>query len=690
MPTIRAHELAVTLSPESHRLVASDRMRLLGPVSETGSLTFSLHPSLQVKEIFRIGEHSSPLTFRTETGKDPETQEPVQWIALSALPDGGHDVVLEWRYEGTIQDPPKEPRHLRFVTPSETSGHIGSEGIYLSGETRWYPDLSGSLATFRVHVTTPTGWEAVTHGRQTMRRSEPDQTVTEWEVTAPTEALTLVANRFVTARRLWKGVELATYLFPEDATLSDEYLDATARYLEVYAKLLGPYPFPTFAVVENFFASGLGMPSFTLLGSGVIKRHYVQPYALGHEIVHSWIGNSVLNDPTQGNWVEGLTTYLANYYYEELTGTPAQARDQRRMMVVGYAVYVKPEDDYPIAQFRRKVDQKDNAIGYQKTAMVFHMLRREIGEAPFWAGVRELVASYTGRRAAWMDLEAVFARAAGKDLRGFFAQWIEQPGAPTVRIARASQALVPDGSTENGSYRLTVTLSQSTPAFTTTVPLTVKLENGSERSFRVMIDAAGRTVELVLPMRATAVAVDAEFELFRRIPRSELPPMLNLFATDGVRTVVVPTGGAAESQAAAGDLAAQIAARSAGTVVVTDQDPLPGDGSLLVLGGPDANRAAQAALAGCGRLVTAETDRFTVGKKTYEGPGMVLLVSCQRPGFGGHVATVLYGLSPSAVSKVARLLFFYGWHSYVVFRDGVVIARGDFPAAQEGMEVTIP
>ena len=59
--------------------------------------------------------------------------------------------------------------------------------------------------------------------------------------------------------------------------------------------LLGPYPFDTFAVVENFFASGLGMPSFTLLGSGVIKRHYVQPYALGHEIVHSWIGNAVFN-----------------------------------------------------------------------------------------------------------------------------------------------------------------------------------------------------------------------------------------------------------------------------------------------------------------------------------------------------------------------------------------------------------
>ena len=54
-------------------------------------------------------------------------------------------------------------------------------------------------------------------------------------------------------------VQLATYLFPEDAHLADEYLDATARYLEAYIPMLGPYPFESFSVVENFFASGLGM-----------------------------------------------------------------------------------------------------------------------------------------------------------------------------------------------------------------------------------------------------------------------------------------------------------------------------------------------------------------------------------------------------------------------------------------------
>ena len=157
-------------------------------------------------------------------------------------------------------------------------------------------------------------------------------------------SLTLVANRFVTKTRPWtnvddRPVQLATYFLADNAGLADEYLDATAKYLDAYVPLLGAYPFEQFAVVENFFASGLGMPSFTLLGSGSIKRHYVQPYALGHEIVHSWIGNSVLNRTDNGNWVEGLTTYLANYYWHELAGDQRQAREQRRLMTQGYSLH---------------------------------------------------------------------------------------------------------------------------------------------------------------------------------------------------------------------------------------------------------------------------------------------------------------------------------------------------------------
>jgi hypothetical protein len=72
---------------------------------------------------------------------------------------------------------------------------------------------------------------------------------------------------------------------------------------------------------------------------------------------------------------------------------------------------------------------------------------------------------------------------------------------------------------------------------------------------------------------------------------------------------------------------------------------------------------------------------------SYEGPELALLVSCHRVDRPGSVVTVLYAASPQAVAKVARLLFFYGWNSYVLFKDGAVTARGEWPFATDRMEV---
>ncbi len=74
----------------------------------------------------------------------------------------------------------------------------------------------------------------------------------------------------------------------------------------------------------------------------MIKRGYTQPYSLGHEIVHSWYGNSVLNDFSTGNWVEGLTTYMANYYFEELHSPPEKALSLRKRMFYEYSLYATP------------------------------------------------------------------------------------------------------------------------------------------------------------------------------------------------------------------------------------------------------------------------------------------------------------------------------------------------------------
>jgi hypothetical protein len=702
------HDLFVQIVPEQHALIATDRLTIEVAQSQA-SIRFSLASALQVDRVALVHRSSETevlsddVPYEVEHGSTPES---AQHVTIPSQIVAAGPVTLDIHYHGVVNDPPRDPRHLRFVTPSETSGHIGPEGVYVSSESHWYPDVSDSLSTYTLLVAVPTGWTAVTQGKAGEARACPvgacrhaGMVMTEWTVTQPSEALTLVANRFITTFRDWTAktgqrIQLSTYLFPDDAHLAEEYLEATARYLDAYIPLLGPYPFEKFAVVENFFASGLGMPSFTLLGSGVIKRHYVQPYALGHEIVHSWIGNDVFNRADRGNWVEGLTTYLANYYWHELMGDPAQARDQRRLMVQGYNLHVPPERDYPVAQFTHKLDEHDNAIGYQKSAMLFHLLRQEVGDETFWRALKSLVGQYRGRHVEWRDLERVFGEESQQDLRWFFAQWVEQDGAPMLSLSEAVAR--PVAGKSGPAHQLEATIVQSGKPFRLPLQLLIRMEGDREQALAVPLRGLRETISMTLPARPISIDLDPEFMTFRRIERQSLPPGLNHYVTDRRRSVVMAFTDEPGHPSPFRDVVARIEAQEQQKTIgertemvpMAEDGLLPQEGSVLVLGGPESRAGIQSILAKhCGERAILHDKGVTVMGRAHEGPGLALLVSCHRVDRPGSVVTVLYAATPQAVAKVARLLFFYGWNNFVLFNDGAVVIRGEWPIASDRTEV---
>lgn len=703
---ISRHDLFVQIDPERHALLAADRLTIEAIPGRPLrlSLAGTLHLDRLVLSQSTTDDIGRDLPFQIEH----EATAPFgQYITLPAALVTAGAMTLTAHYHGVIDDPPKEPRHLRFVTPSETAGHIGAEGVYLSSETQWYLDFPESLSRYRLRVALPSGWTAVTQGQRRSSAPCPAElcreaglTLAEWETAEVSEALTLVANRFVETSREWsssggQSVRLATYLFPEDAGLADEYLDATARYLDAYISLLGPYPFESFAVVENFFASGLGMPSFTLLGSGVIKRHYVQPYALGHEIVHSWIGNSVFNRVDRGNWVEGLTTYLANYYWHEWSGDHAQARDQRHLMLRGYNLHVPPERDYPLGQFTRKQDERDNAIGYQKAAMVFHVLRQEVGEESFWRSLKTLVAQYRGRHADWHDVERIFAETAAKDLRWFFAQWIEGTGAPALTLKNVTAHPLPRDA--DGRFSLSGSIAQTGPVFRSPLPLLVRMSNSRQHLVSTQLSGADTLFKSDLPFKPLTIELDPEAMVLRRLARRDMPPVLNHYVTDTKRSVILALGGSDTDSHPFQDVVKRIRSQDAqkapgqGTAITTlaENALLPGEGSVLILGGPASRLTLQPLLSThCGTRLQLRDGGVTVAGKAYDGPGIALVASCHREDRPGSVVTSVYALTPQSAITVARLLFFYGWNSYVVFQDGKPIARGEWDA-QHSQEVSL-
>lgn len=693
------HDLSVELRPATHEMTAKDRIEL-DVDEQVKSVSFMLACTLQVQSIAVVApamtreQKSSSQSAAFTTVQIPDTF--VQRINVLLPEKHGRKITLLWVYRGIVNDPPREPRHLRFVTPSETAGHIGPEGVYLSGESQWYPDVAESFSTYRVTTLVPQGWSVVGSGEKVAETDISGMVSTTWVVGERSEAFTLVANKFVVKTREWKAstgqrVDLQTYFLPDNAALADEYLDATAQYLDAYIRILGEYPFEKFAVVENFFASGLGMPSFTLLGSGSIKRHYIQPYALGHEIVHSWIGNSVFNRDGHGNWVEGLTTYLANYYWHELVHDDRQALEQRRMMLQGFNLYVKPEADYPVSQFLRKHDEKDNAIGYQKSAFVFHLLRQELGDEAFWRGLKVFVNRYRTHPADWGAIERVFAGASGRDLRWFFEQWVERSGAPQISLADASASKMK----ENGNgeaWQLTIHIRQVDKPYQMAIPVHVVMEDTTETNSVTLKPLEMNVVDLVLPNQPLWVELDPDMMVFRRLARYQLPPVLNSYVTDSHKAVVRafsdPTSPLEQVVSRIEDHAGPDAQET--RVLAPGDAALPPEGSVLILADAQRGPAVQSIVQeSCGDRATLRDSGFRIDGQIYTEPGMAVLFSCHRANVPGSVITVLYGVTSDSVAKVARLLFYYGWHSYVIFQDGVVKKRDVWPGQGDTMEVRI-
>ena len=164
-----------------------------------------------------------------------------------------------------------------------------------------------------------------------------------------------------------------------------------------------------------------------------LQLPFIKYTSLGHEIAHCWWGNGVYVDYAEGNWSEALTTYVADYLFKEMKSKRA-ALDYRRQWLRNFSTLAKPENDFPLDRFVSRHNPVSKAVGYDKGAMVFHMIRRTLGEAAFWNALRDVYRQRRFQTTSWSDLQRAFEARGQRSLQRFFDQWIHRKGAPRFSI----------------------------------------------------------------------------------------------------------------------------------------------------------------------------------------------------------------------------------------------------------------
>lgn len=655
------HTIEIELLLKEHRLKAVDHMTVQCVNAEKVSCI--LNKSFRVLSVSALNR---PLDFKTTSTAGVLHLE----ILLPSDLWQSDSMVLDIEYEGFLSG---KPGSLEKENLGETTGTIGEEGVYLSPACMWYPERPSSLATFQVAIITPAEYEAVTQGTLTGKKTVDQKTYTTWEEKNVSEGCHLVAGRYKVTNIKHNDIDIYAFFFPEEQGLAETYLTATKRYLDMYQNLLGNYPYKKFAIVENFFQTGYGMPSFTLLGRAVVKLPFIVEISLGHEILHNWWGNSVFVDESQGNWCEGLTTYMADYYYKELSGD-AEASTYRKNICRKYTSYVTSQNDFPLKDFIGRRDQTTQAVGYGKTAMVFHMLRQIVGDELFFQSLKKFYKEKIWQQAGWKDIQYIFEKTCKREFSWFFEQWIDREGAPFVTLGKTQSEKNSDG------WLTTVEIIQKDKPYHLFLPIHLELDDSNFTTIAEIKESLNH-ISIQTKSRPGHIAIDPQCNVFRRLHTEEIPPALDLVLGDKDRIIVYPTGGESSLQAGYKELAEFLNDNNG--VVKADTEVTASEltqNSLFILGGLSENKLTKIFLENSSGNFHLEETSFTLNNVTYENKGNAILITTRNFKNRAKNLALFIGLSPDAIKSAGFKITHYGKYSYLVFNNGKNIDKGIFEA----------
>ncbi len=437
-------------------------------------------------------------------------------------------------YEGVVDSVLEQNKQDYQRGFTESPGIICDKGVYLAGSTYWLPTIKDHLCTFDVKVKLPVDWKSVSQGERLLSKNINGENVDVWKCDKPQEEVFVIAAKFTEyGYTMNNGVKAMAFLRTPDEGLSNKYLEATEQYMNMYEELITKYPYSKFALVENFWETGYGMPSFTLLGEKIIRFPFILHSSYPHELLHNWWGNSVYVDFDKGNWCEGTTAYMADHMMKEQMG---RGEEYRRSTLQKFTDFVNNENDFPLSEFASRYNASSEAIGYGKALMMWHMLRRKVGDETFRKGMRLFYQTKKFTVASYDDIRKAMEQVSKMDLKPFFDQWVLRKGAPEIAISKV------ETDRYNKQYRIFVTLKQVQPedVFVLDIPIGIATAKGVEIPV-VRMTLREQTFEINVDDKPLKLVVDPQYDVFRRLNPKEVPPAMSKALASKDNIIVLPS-----------------------------------------------------------------------------------------------------------------------------------------------------
>jgi aminopeptidase N len=429
-------------------------------------------------------------------------------VPLTSAAKAGQKFDVEIKYES------KPTKGLYFILPDKDYPDRPKE-IWTQGEsedTRYYLptyDYPNDRLTTETILTVPAAWITVANGKLigVTDAGNGNKTWT-WRENLPssTYLITVVAGEFDEVKETWRGIPV-TYYAPKGRgdRLKVNY-GRTPQMLEFFSKRLGvDYPWEKYAqsMVDDFVAGGMENSSATTNTSTSLTHEKLahefttgEDPLISHELGHQWFGDLVTCKDWGNIWLnEGFATFMERLWVEH--NFP---KDQ-----IEYELWSDARDWFENADLYQKpivrhdFDDSSEFDGnaYNKGGWVLMMLRHEIGEEAFYAGLRHYLEVNRGKNVVTADLTRAIEEATHANVDQFFSQWIYGAGAPKFDVSysyddakhkillKVKQTQKVEGKV--GIFRVPADVEVATASGAKTYPVTVAK---AEESFEFPADSA--------------------------------------------------------------------------------------------------------------------------------------------------------------------------------------------------------
>jgi predicted negative regulator of RcsB-dependent stress response len=498
---ITGYTIDAELDTTAHHITATAVVAFTAPANQE-VVTFGFHPALKVTKItdesgkLLDGERTADGSIRVTAGAPFAAGQTLHWtFAYEGIITGNEDGPIEGLKLAAIQEP---------IT-------------YLLYPARWFP-TTGYLTdrfTAEMHIRVPQGMRVFASGAKgaskpvTLANGKPgDEYDFSWD--KPGFPGTVIAGRFVGPVSAGAG-NVKVYLTVSHQAQANQLAQTATKEYDFFTDSFGDAESSRLNVLElpDDTLPAVWAPELAAIpGSRVGDKSGVR--LLANTIAHQWWGSEVSPRTLNDAWItNGMARYGELMYLQEESGRGAllTALEDIEAGALAY-------DTIPLSTSGRlqPTSPEFQSMTLEKGALVFHMLRGEIGDKAFLATLKGTLSQYADKPLRSEDIEKVAEAQSQQELTPFFAQWIDGTGAPRFTDKYAVYRLG-----NNKGFRTIGEIQQDLDLFRMPVELRIETDGKTENQ---KVEVVGTDTQYVVDTfgRPRKITIDPDSWVLKSTP----------------------------------------------------------------------------------------------------------------------------------------------------------------------------